>query len=332
MRRSLHQIILGVCCGLVVGGCRRPDPVIVVEPARPEQRPAEIAKVQPPPPVPPAPAPKPYEKQEAKPIKPKPIKSSKPRPPTPLVVAKSAPPLVEPLDGILQEIRLLAPAHTSGPKAGALPLFPAKALSGYARDKYKSVFGLRAQYEKNLTDFTQKYPLRAAVFDTSKALDENSKGSFPETLSGPIGPKQKAATLKSQQKLGIAIFELEQALAAMKSAADERDKEASKRWQANFDFALARLQARLIYLYEYDYMLAQIRSDSLPELAKGQNGWRLGPRATIQVTESKAKHMFKDLRKLWKKIEETYPDTPWAFFAQLDSQKPAGLEWLAKKG
>ena len=48
-----------------------------------------------------------------------------------------------------------------------------------------------------------------------------------------------------QKELGVSTFNLEQVLDRVKMAAKERDKETSKRWQANFDYTLARLQSEL---------------------------------------------------------------------------------------
>jgi hypothetical protein len=127
------------------------------------------------------------------------------------------------------------------------------------------------------------------------------------------------------------MFHLESALAAVKAAGEEREKETSKRWQANFDYAQARLQSRLIYLFEYNYTLGQIRLDNLPELAPGQSGWRVGiSGAKITVTEGKAKTYAKDTKKLWDRIQRDYPETPWALLAQRESMIALGLAWRPK--
>src|SRR5262249_5385344 len=149
-------------------------------------------------------------------------------------------------------------------------------------------------------------------------------------LNGPIDPKRKAAFLAEQREPGMMIFELEQALGVMQTVADDREKEKSKRWQANFDYTMARLESRIVYLYEYSYALGQIRSESLPELQDGQSGWRVGSRKKVLVPEPKAKKMAKDVGKLWKKIEEEYPGTPWELLARRENLVALGLEWRAK--
>src|SRR5262249_23753765 len=152
-----------------------------------------------------------------------------------------------------------------------------------------------------------------------------------ETLNSPVDPKRKAAFLMEQEPLGISIFKLKGALAAIKEANEKREMETSKRWQANFDYIQARLQSRLIYLFEYNYTLGQIRADNLPELAPGQSGWRIGVSGPkLNVTENDAKDLAKKTKKLWDDIESKYPDTPWALLAQRESKIALGLTWRAK--
>lgn len=238
---------------------------------------------------------------------------------------------------ILDELRLLPPVRETRAgelallKAENLPTFPAAKLSSYQAEDYTTISELRTQYEKESDKFAEKYPMRAAVFDSIKALQTSNKIRMRETLNGPIDPKRKGEFLKEQQNPGMMIFELEKALGQMKTVAGEREKETSKRWQANFDYTMARLESRLVYLYEYSYILGQIRSDSLPALEGGQSGWRIGSRKKVQVPEPKAKTMAnKEIPRIWRRIREQYPDTPWAILAERESLIALGLQWRAK--
>jgi hypothetical protein len=107
------------------------------------------------------------------------------------------------------------------------------------------------------------------------------------------------------------------------------EKETSKRWRANFDYTQARLKARIVYIYEYSYLLGQIRLDALPEA--GADGWRVGSRKKIQVTEPVAKKYAKEVASAWRDIQKNYPDTPWAVMAYRESMVTLGLEWRPKK-
>jgi len=240
------------------------------------------------------------------------------------------------VNNILDELKLLPPVRDTraGEKnllnAQNLPAFSAKKLDGYKADGYQNITDLKNKFSANKDVFTKEFPLRAAYFDALNALEESNTIRMREVLPGPIDPKRKAAFLLEQEPIGQSIFKLEQALAQLKEAAEKRDDEVSKRWQANFDYTQARLQSRLVYLFEYSYTLGQIRADNLPELAPGQSGWRIGTGKKIAVTESKAKALSKESKKLWERIQTQYPGTPWALLAQRESLITLGLAWRAK--
>ncbi len=153
-----------------------------------------------------------------------------------------------------------------------------------------------------------------------------------ETLNGPISDKQKAAFFNEQKEPGLLIFDMEQVLSDMKQVADDdMDKEMSKRWRAHFDFTQARLKARLVYIYEYSYLLGAIRTDALPALENGADGSRMASRNRIQCTEPKAKKYAKDVDRAYKKIQKDYRDTPWEILAYREGLIALGMEWKTKK-
>jgi hypothetical protein len=242
------------------------------------------------------------------------------------------------VNGILEELRAMPQVRSTRAgdvnllRAQNLPAFSADKLDGYKADGYQSLAELEKKYKANPNAFAKQYPLRAAYFDALEALKESDKVRMREVLSSPIDPKRKGEFLKEQEPLAISIFKLQKvALPALDDARKMRDMETSKRWQANFDYIQARLQSRLVYLFEYDFTLGQIRADNLPELAPGQSGWRVGISGPkLNVTENDAKDIAKKAKKLWEKIEESYPDTPWSLLAQRESKIALGLVWKAK--
>jgi hypothetical protein len=240
------------------------------------------------------------------------------------------------VNNILDELKIIPSVRDTrvGEKnllnAHNLPAFAAKKLDAYKADGYQNIAELKKRYNTNKEMFDKEFPLRGAYFEALIALEESDKIRMREVLPGPIDPKRKAAFLLEQAGPGISIFKLKQALAQVKEAAEKRDAEVSKRWQANFDYLQARLQSRLVYLFEYSYTLGQIRADNLPELAPGQSGWRIGTGKKIAVTESEAKALSKDTKKLWQRIETQYPGTPWALLAQRESLITLGLAWRPK--
>jgi hypothetical protein len=240
------------------------------------------------------------------------------------------------VDSILSEIRLLPPVRQTRAgedrllQAANLPAFPAKALEEYKADHYQFVADLRAEFQKDRKAYYAKEPIRAAVFDAVETLEKSNKIQMLETLGSPITPAKKAFFLKEQREPGLMIFDLEQALGRMQSLEEDLEKEPSKRWRANYQYTLNRLKSRLVYIYEYSYVLGQIRLDALPNLEGTQDGWRIGSRKKPQVSETKVKAYVKDIGRTWKAIQENYPDTPWAVLAHRESLLALGLEWRGK--
>jgi hypothetical protein len=233
---------------------------------------------------------------------------------------------------ILDEIKRIPPMKASLKeymatlRAEAMPPFPKQVMDFYTVG-YKSWGDLEAMLKKE----PGKYPLREAVLEAKKALDEADGLNFAETLIGPINEKKKADFLNKQKEPALHIFKMEEALARMKEAEEMRDKEDSKRWHANFDYTLARLMSRLVYIDEYNFTLGRIRGDNLPPLEGDDTLWRLGFKAKLSTNEAKARTRVKEIAKLWQRIGKEHPNTPWALLAQRESMYAIGLEWRASR-
>ena len=211
-----------------------------------------------------------------------------------------------------------------------LPPFDAKALDAF-KSTEPSFSVLESMKPDKLEEYREKFPLRVAVTEAIKTLNENARFTMKESLTNPGGaitPQIKAQFLKDQEAPGEAGFYLKGALEKLKAAQKERDKEPSKRWQANFDYTLTRMQARLVYTMEYNFILAQVRGDSLPPLNNAiHNGWRIASRDKVQIKEAEVKDMVKNIKKTWEKIKKEYPNTPWSVMARRESMTALGLEW-----
>ena len=92
---------------------------------------------------------------------------------------------------------------------------------------------------------------------------------------------------------------------------------------------MARLKARLVYLNEYNEILAKVRGDSLPELGPGDTGFRVGFSMKLSTKESEYKKMEKEVKKSLEAITRNHPDTPWAVIAERESMTALGLSWRA---
>src|SRR5262249_42701606 len=149
-----------------------------------------------------------------------------------------------------------------------------------------------------------------------------------EVFFGANTAAVKKQVINDQKDPGLAVLILEEALEDLQKAGETfLAREKSKRWRANYDYTLARLESRLLYLLEYNFLLAQIRTDSLPGLEGGFSGYRVGSREKVASPEPKVKEWVKEVRGLWNKIAKEHANTPYAIMAQRESMTVLGLEW-----
>jgi hypothetical protein len=205
----------------------------------------------------------------------------------------------------------------------------------FARDKmtpylpdYRTLDELRRQ--------PAKFPLRIAVLETLDLLNrEFGSGKAKETIrqfypaSGMQGAKNRI--LDEQRKPAQLLLSLQEARMRLEKAGEARDEEKAKRWQANFDYTLAELLARIAFLEEYNLMLGRIRKDELPDLEKGvDEGWRLTPREKLQSPKD-----VRDLailaHKTFAKLAKDHAGTPWEVLARREAATSLGLQWQPSK-
>jgi hypothetical protein len=112
----------------------------------------------------------------------------------------------------------------------------------------------------------------------------------------------------------------------MTEAGKDLKKEKSKRWQANYLYVLARLQARMAYIYEHNYLLGQMRKELPPRDPKIHQGWKLASQEKLQ-SGADARRLAADSRKLLEKLAKEHPGTPWAVLAKRERLTTLGLRW-----
>jgi hypothetical protein len=122
------------------------------------------------------------------------------------------------------------------------------------------------------------------------------------------------------------VAQLEDALEDLKAAGEEKDK-APARWQANYTYILARFQAQLTYLEEYQGLLGQMRKEFPPMDEKVHSGWRMA--AKEKATDSAAKKYFKAARTGYKELATKYKGTPWEVLGRREELTALGLDWQA---
>jgi hypothetical protein len=211
--------------------------------------------------------------------------------------------------------------------------FSAEKMKDYAAD-YGNL--------RDVLDRPKEYPLRIAVLSTVEALDrqgrqnrikvgdkEVSGESLIEKVRnlGTDDAVKKSLTKSQQDGPALMLVELQDMLELMERAGRTRDREPSKRWQAHFDYVLAQLKMRMVYVHEYNVMIAKVKRDELPKLdPKLHNGWRLAAQEKI-ASPKEVKDLAGDARKLMAKLIQEHPGTPWEVLAKRERFTALGLAW-----
>ena len=238
------------------------------------------------------------------------------KPPAPVVIRKPAPPPGGAVAGrvvkeILDETGALASREGSPPlMLATLPAFDAKVLEAYKDD------GKRTS-------------LRQAVLKAKDLLAKHSQ-TFQEEFRGRGDDAAVKKLIYDRQKPPAqAMEELKEAMEDLQNLREESGKDKSRRWQADYELVLARLEQRFAYANEYNYMLGRIRKDALPPRDPNKyGGWRLAAQEKLHPQIGKeGKEMAADARKRFLKLAKSYPGTPWAFLGKREALAALGLEW-----
>ncbi len=194
-------------------------------------------------------------------------------------------------------------------------------------------FGTDVQLDE-ITKDKEKYKLRNAVLDTFNILRAKwSTGAgttnIRNKVEGGVNDTLKAEVKREQDFWATSIAELYLQLLTLEGVASLKESE-TKRWQANYDFALASLKARLAYMYEYNRLLGNLITETIPALdAKlGQDGYILVASETLKSSEE-VKNMAKEAQALFAEIATKYKGTPWAIQAKQEKNVAIGLTWKA---
>jgi hypothetical protein len=188
----------------------------------------------------------------------------------------------------------------------------------------------------------EKYRFRVAVIDAFTEVRTvwkvggtgglKMRESFPAPVTA--GLKNQIKAEQNTWAIGIAKFDLlNQRLDGL---VKERDTQ-PPRWQAHFDYARAVVKTRLAYMNEFDLMLGNVMTETLPELDAKLNhdAYKLVSTETAKMKSKKdVKQLATDAAELFDKLMAERKDTPWALQAKRDSTVALGLMWLpySRKG
>src|SRR5205085_2021262 len=155
-------------------------------------------------------------------------------------------------------------------------------------------------------------PLRAAVEKAILVMSKQQAILRDEHKGGGDDAQIKKRILEFQKKeLAPVESELNDALEELRKAGEDKDKETSKRWRANYDYVLARLLGRIAYVEEYNYLFGQIRKDTLPPRdPKIHTGWRLASQQKLQ-SPGEARKLAAEAKKILEKLAKQNQGTPW---------------------
>lgn len=130
-----------------------------------------------------------------------------------------------------------------------------------------------------------------------------------------------------------ALFEIEKRLRAMEPA---RDKEASKRWQANYDLMLAQVVAFQVKAYEYRSCLAEMVSlgnqgklvpKNPPVPNQRRTDWVIDHSGKKKAPNEETEKKYAEATRLLEQVIERHPETPWADLAQITLSRGLGCDW-----
>src|SRR5262249_28531600 len=102
-----------------------------------------------------------------------------------------------------------------------------------------------------------------------------------------------------------------------------------KQLQPAYDYTMARLKARIAQNYEYNYLLSDVRTESLPALPPEHGAWRLQPQENMQARGLDGKEAAKRAKEAREAIDQLAESQPrWKQMAERDHILTTGLRWI----
>lgn len=189
-----------------------------------------------------------------------------------------------------------------------------------------------------------KSPLRAAVVKAA----EDSRGALGQPrMLFPAG-EMNAMLSEAQKTAAKTLHFVDRALAGLRAVEKYRPEETQKRWQAHYDLMMGRLLATRVRCDEYNWALAQRKTDAKAPQSKDKNAWRLvgddaiafgkkekpetkKAETNVKRSDPKATARAKEDAELAKtylaRVIEEHPGTPWALLAERELSMPLGFRW-----
>jgi hypothetical protein len=184
----------------------------------------------------------------------------------------------------------------------------------------------------------EKYKFESAVLDAVNTIRQLWKaeggikqrdyfGGAAENDGKPNDAIKK--TIKDEQEFwAVGIAKMELAMIQLMEVAAMR-ADAPKRWQAHYDYALAEVKARLAFMNEYNLLLGNVITDTLPPMdeKQGHNGYKRVP-AEKMKSKKDVQQLAEEAKELFGKLMTEHKGTPWAMLAKAERPVPLGLSWI----
>ena len=148
----------------------------------------------------------------------------------------------------------------------------------------------------------------------------------------PINDARKKEVLDEMEFWATGIARLELIEVELDALFSQRGGE-PKRWQAHYDYARAVVKARLAFMNEYNKVLGDVRTETLPGLDEklGQDRYNLVSSETMKNKKG-AEQLAEESKGLYDKLIAEHKGTPWAIQAKRDRSFSLGLAWRPGSG
>lgn len=191
--------------------------------------------------------------------------------------------------------------------------------------EYKPDWVSRARYE----DEVGKHPIRRAVITAAQKTQQRQLPGMPRMVFPPAdGPEFKEAMSASQAQAAETTYVVDDAIAPINAVAGMRNRETSRRWQAQYDLTRGRLLAMQVRSEVYNRACGKMKKDAPKFTNPDSNAWRLVPDPEILYANKALTAAASQAVELLKKVVAEHPNTPWALLAQRELKDPLGFKWV----
>ena len=182
----------------------------------------------------------------------------------------------------------------------------------------------------------EKYKLRVVTLDAFDAIrdiwaaspEAGGLGNLAETIEAPITETTKKTINRGLEAYAIGIAKIELINIELDNVASLMQGE-TKRWQAHYLYARAVVKARLAYLNEYNKLMGNVRTETLPalDMKLGQNSYKLASSVKMK-SNMEVQMLAEESQQAFGKLIAEHKGTPWAIQAKRDRSFSLGLVWL----